>query len=126
VHTDSVCANERLFSPQPLLTPSVIGHCFHRGLACFLICKTLQRAMGTVAKTGTVTWGAFARKLLATSALSANLQAFTDGPTGLTANTLYQYQVFAVNGLTKGPLSTVNATNAGVVPVVTKLHGRRR
>jgi FtsP/CotA-like multicopper oxidase with cupredoxin domain len=77
----------------------------------------VQRASGTInATTGAVTWGAFASKPAATSLLAANLTALTDGPTGVAANALYQYQVHAVNGALVGaPASSVVATATTLV-----------
>ncbi|MEI8031469.1 MAG: multicopper oxidase domain-containing protein, partial [Comamonadaceae bacterium] len=54
----------------------------------------VQRATGTInPRTGVPTWSAFASKPAATSVLAANLASFVDGPVGVTAQTLYKYQV---------------------------------
>jgi fibronectin type 3 domain-containing protein len=77
----------------------------------------VQRATGTIAKTGAVTWGAFASKPAATSVLAPNLTTFPDGPTGVAANTLYQYQVYALNGALVGSAaSAIVATATTLAP----------
>jgi len=81
----------------------------------------VQRASATVAKTGAITWSAYAKKPLATSVLASNLQTFTDGPTGLTASTIYQYQVFAVNGASNGPVASVISSNAAPLAKVAQV-----
>jgi hypothetical protein len=83
----------------------------------------VQRATGTInATTGAVTWGVPASKPLATSVLAANLATFTDGPTGVAANTMYQYQVHAVDGtVVNGPVSSVNVATATTLPVPTMM-----
>ncbi len=82
----------------------------------------VQRASGTVnATTGAVTWGVPASKPVATSVLAANLATFTDGPTGVAANTLYQYQVHAVNGALAGPVTSAVVATATTLPMPTMM-----
>ncbi len=80
----------------------------------------VRRATGTInQRTGLPTWGTFANKPLANSLLAANSVAFVDGPTGVAANTLYQYQVYAMNGALVGPVKSAivaSAANLGVAP----------
>jgi hypothetical protein len=80
----------------------------------------VQRATGTINQlTGVPTWSAFASKPVATSVLATNLATFADGPVGVAANTLYKYQVYALNGALVGPAtSTIVATaaNLGAAP----------
>jgi FtsP/CotA-like multicopper oxidase with cupredoxin domain len=79
----------------------------------------VQRATGTVsASTGVVTWGALASKPTATSLLASNLAAYTDGVSG---NSLYQYQVHAVNGALVGAVATVVAATATTLPGPTQM-----
>jgi FtsP/CotA-like multicopper oxidase with cupredoxin domain len=73
----------------------------------------VQRATGSInASTGAVIWSAFASKPASTSLLAANLTTFTDGPSGVAGNTLYQYQVHSVNGALVGPQTSVVAATA--------------
>ncbi|MEI8169573.1 MAG: multicopper oxidase domain-containing protein [Rhodoferax sp.] len=82
----------------------------------------VQRATGTVnASTGAVTWGLPASKPTATSVLAANLGSYTDGAAGVAANTLYQYQVHAVNGVLAGPLTSVIVATATTLPLPTQM-----
>jgi hypothetical protein len=79
----------------------------------------VQRATGTVsAATGVVTWGALASKPTATSLLASNLAAYTDSVSG---NTLYQYQVHAVNGALVGATATAFAATATTLPGPTQM-----
>jgi FtsP/CotA-like multicopper oxidase with cupredoxin domain len=82
----------------------------------------VQRATGSInASTGVVTWGAFASKPAATSLLAANLSAFADGPGGVAGNTLYQYQVHAVNGASAGPQTSVVVATATTLAEPTQM-----
>jgi hypothetical protein len=82
----------------------------------------VKRATGTINnRTGVVTWGAYASKPAATSVLGVNLQSFVDGPTGVAANALYQYQVYAVNGTVVGPLSSTIVVTATTLAAPTQL-----
>jgi hypothetical protein len=77
----------------------------------------VMRATGTInPTTRAITWGAGANVPTATSVLAPNLQVFTDGPKGVATNTLYRYQILAMNGATPGPSSeviTATATTLG-------------
>jgi hypothetical protein len=74
----------------------------------------VQRATGSInGKSGVVTWGALANLPTATSLLPSNLTNYADS--GL-ANTLYQYQVHAVNGSLVGAVATAFAATATTLP----------
>ncbi len=81
----------------------------------------VQRSTGTVnATTGAVTWGVPANLPKANALLAANLAAFTDGPTGVAADTMYQYQVYAVNGtLASAVTPAVTVATATTLPMPT-------
>lgn len=80
----------------------------------------VRRATGTVAPgSGTVTWSAFTARPTASSVLAANTTAAVD--TGLAANTLYQYEVSAMNGASAGPAATFVAATASTLSAATKL-----
>ena len=83
----------------------------------------VQRSTGTVnATTGAVTWGVPANLPKANALLAANLAAFTDGPTGVAADTMYQYQVYAVNGkLASAVTPAVTVATATTLPMPTML-----
>jgi FtsP/CotA-like multicopper oxidase with cupredoxin domain len=80
----------------------------------------VKRATGTINQlTGVPTWSAFASKPAATSVLAANLATFIDGPVGVTAQTLYKYEVYALNGTSVGPATSAivaTAANLGAAP----------
>jgi FtsP/CotA-like multicopper oxidase with cupredoxin domain len=82
----------------------------------------VQRATGTVnATTGAVSWGLPVSKPAVSSVLAANLATFTDGPAGIAANTLYLYQVHAVNGALASAVAPVVAATAITLPMPTKM-----
>lgn len=81
----------------------------------------VQRASGTISsQTGAVTWGSFANKPSTSSLLAPKLTSFTDS-SGVSANTLYQYQVHAVNGSLAGPVASVIVATATTLPTPTQL-----
>ena len=83
----------------------------------------VQRSTATVnATTGAITWGAPASLPKATSVLAANLATYIDGPTGVAADTMYTYQVRAVNGtLSSAATAPVILATAITLPVPTKV-----
>ncbi len=80
----------------------------------------VQRAPITVAANGTATVGTYATITAPSGNLPANAVQVQN--TGLTANTLYSWQVNAVNGATQGPTATVARFN-GTLPVPTNFRG---
>jgi hypothetical protein len=48
--------------------------------------------------------------------LAANLASFTDGPTGVAANTLYKYDVFTKNAVGASALTTAYAVTTAILP----------
>ena len=85
----------------------------------------VKRATGTIGlNTGVITWGA-ATALTAPTALPANTRSYVNGPTGVAANTLYQYQVNAVNGALNGAAATViSATPTAVLAAPTLMQAQ--
>jgi hypothetical protein len=75
----------------------------------------VQRATVTIAANGTATVGAFAVPTTPTGNLAANAATYTN--TGLTANTVYAYEVNAVDGATQGAVSRVYFVNGGMPAV---------
>ena len=83
----------------------------------------VQRSTATVnATTGAITWSVPASLPKANALLAANLAAYTDGPTGVVADTMYMYQVHAVNGtLSSASTPAVTLATATSLPVPTKM-----
>jgi FtsP/CotA-like multicopper oxidase with cupredoxin domain len=79
----------------------------------------VQQATGSIsAATGVVTWSAFVNQPRANSLLPSKLATFTDV---VSANNLYQYQVYAVNGALVGAAATVVTATATTLPGPTQM-----
>ncbi|MEY8879599.1 MAG: hypothetical protein AB9M60_24030 [Leptothrix sp. (in: b-proteobacteria)] len=75
----------------------------------------VQRATVTIAANGTPTVGALAVPTTPTGNLAANATAYTN--TGLTANTVYAYDVNAVDGTVQGTATRAYFVNGGMPAV---------
>ena len=86
----------------------------------------VQRSTGTInTTTGVPTWTAPATRPLANSVQAMNATTFSD-TSGVNANTLYQYQVYAVNGTLVSPATSaivVSAANTGAAPALLQTTG---
>jgi titin len=82
----------------------------------------VKRSTGNIKKgSGAITWSNASALPASNSLLAANLSSYVDSSPSLTANTLYQYQVYAVNGAIAGPPSVAYAATATALLAPTQL-----
>lgn len=83
------------------------------------------RATGTVnATTGAVAWSPPVRLPTATSVLAANLGSYADTGNSIALNTLYQYQVAALNGAVQGPTASAFAATMTALAAPSQLQAQ--